>query len=68
MDGLVLTETLAYFPIAFMTLEGVLSKVDPAIEEAALNLGASKLRTFFTVTLPLATPGIASALLLVFSW
>lgn len=66
LDGLVLTETLAYFPIAFMVLEGVLSKVDPAIEEAALDLGASKLRTFFTVTLPLATPGIASALLLVF--
>lgn len=66
LPGLVLTETLAYFPIAFMTLEGVLSKIDPAVEESALNLGASKLRTFFTVTLPLATPGIASALLLTF--
>jgi len=66
LDGLVMTETLAYFPIAFMVLEGVLSKVDPAMEEAALDLGASKLRTFFTVTLPLATPGIATALLLVF--
>ncbi|UCG94197.1 MAG: iron ABC transporter permease [Candidatus Aerophobus sp.] len=66
LPGLVITETLAYFPIAFMTLEGVLQRIDPAMEEAALDLGASKLRVFFTVTLPLATPGIASALLLVF--
>jgi len=66
LPGLVLTETLAYFPIAFMILEGVLSKIDPSIEEAALDMGASKLRTFFTVTLPLAIPGIASAMLLVF--
>ena len=66
LSGLVLTETLAYFPIAFMILEGVLSKIDPSIEEAALDMGASKLRTFFTVTLPLAVPGIASAMLLVF--
>ena len=66
LSGLVLTETLAYFPIAFMILEGVLSKIDPSIEEAALDMGASKLRTFLTVTLPLAVPGIASAMLLVF--
>ncbi len=66
LPGLVLTETLAYFPIAFMILEGVLSKIDPSIEEAALDMGASKLRTFLTVTLPLSVPGIASATLLVF--
>jgi len=66
LPGLVLTETLAYFPLAFMTLEGVLSRIDPSLEEAALNLGASKLRTFLTVTLPLAVPGIATALLLTF--
>lgn len=66
LPGLVLTETLAYFPIAFMILEGVLAKIDPSIEEAALDMGASKLRTFLTVTLPLAIPGIASAGLLVF--
>ncbi len=66
LPGLVLTETMAYFPIAFMILEGVLSKIDPSIEEAALDMGASKLRTFLTVTLPLAIPGIASAMLLVF--
>lgn len=66
LPGLVLTETLAYFPLAFMTLEGVLAGIDPALEESALDLGASKLRTFFRVTLPLATPGIAASLLLLF--
>jgi iron(III) transport system permease protein len=66
LPGLVLTETLAYFPLAFMALEGVLASIDPALEESALDLGASKVRTFFRVTLPLAIPGIASALLLVF--
>ncbi len=66
LPGLVLTETLAYFPLAFMTLEGVLQGIDPALEESAMDLGASKLRTFFRVTLPLATPGLAAGFLLLF--
>ncbi len=66
LPGLVLTETLAYFPLAFMTLEGVLHSIDPALEESAMDLGASKLRTFFRVTLPLATPGLAAGFLLLF--
>ncbi|RMF84937.1 MAG: ABC transporter permease subunit, partial [Nitrospinota bacterium] len=65
-NGLVLTETLSYFPIAFVVLEGVLRGIDPALEESAFDLGASRLRVFLTVTLPLALPGLASALLLVF--
>lgn len=65
-NGLVITETLSYFPIAFIILEGVLRGIDPALEEASFNLGASRLRVFLTVTLPLAVPGLASALLLVF--
>lgn len=66
LPGLVLTETLAYFPLAFFTLEGVLASIDPAQEESAMDLGASKLRTFLHVTLPLATPGLAAAFLLLF--
>ncbi len=66
-NGLVLVETLAYFPTAFLTLFGVLQAIDPALEDAALDLGASKGKVFRTITLPLATPGIASALLLVFT-
>jgi iron(III) transport system permease protein len=62
----VLVETIAYGPIAFLVLYGVLQAIDPALEEAAMDLGASRARVFATVTLPLAIPGIASAWLLVF--
>ncbi len=66
LRGLALVETLAYFPTAYLVLSGVLHAIDPALEDAALDLGASPWRVFRTVTLPLAIPGIASALLLVF--
>lgn len=66
LGGLVLVETIAYGPIAFLVLYGVLQAIDPALEEAAMDLGASRARVFFTVTLPLSVPGIASAWLLVF--
>jgi len=66
LGGLVLVETIAYGPIAFLVLYGVLQAIDPALEEAAMDLGASRARVFTTVTLPLAIPGIASAWLLVF--
>ena len=67
LPGLILTETFAFFPLSFLIMEGVLGNIDPALEESALDLGASKLRTFLRVTLPLATPGIAGSLLLVFT-
>ncbi len=66
LGGLVLVETIAYGPIAFLVLYGVLQAIDPALEEAAMDLGASRAKVFATVTLPLAIPGIASAWLLVF--
>ena len=66
LGGLVLVETIAYGPIAFLVLYGVLQAIDPALEEAAMDLGASRARVFATVTLPLSVPGIASAWLLVF--
>jgi iron(III) transport system permease protein len=66
LGGLVLVETIAYGPVAFLVLYGVLQAIDPALEEAAMDLGASRARVFSTVTLPLAIPGIASAWLLVF--
>ncbi|MBA7565835.1 hypothetical protein ES708_07520 [subsurface metagenome] len=59
-------ETIAYSPTAFLTLFGILQAVDPALEEASMDLGASRAKVFSTVTLPLAIPGIASAWLLVF--
>ncbi len=66
LGGLVFVETVAYGPTAFLVLYGVLQAIDPALEEAAMDLGASRTRVFSTVTFPLAVPGIASAWLLVF--
>jgi len=64
--GLLFAQTLSYFPIAYLLLNGVLSSIDPSIEEAARNMGASRGKTFLHVTLPLCLPGIANAFLLVF--
>ena len=64
--GLILVETIAYAPVAFLVLFGVLQAIDPALEEAAMDLGASRAQIFTTITFPLATPGIASACLLAF--
>jgi iron(III) transport system permease protein len=63
--GLWMAQTLAFFPVAYLTIAGVLRSLDPALELAAQDLGASGFRLFRTVTLPLLTPGIASAGLLV---
>ncbi len=66
MHSLVVVQSISFFPIAYLTLTGILEKLNPAVEDAALNLGASRARIFRTVTLPLSLPGIVSALLLVF--
>lgn len=64
--GLVVTETLAYFPTAYLVLKGTLLQIHPTYEEASRSLGAPRWHTFRRVTLPLAGPGIASSFLLVF--
>jgi ABC-type spermidine/putrescine transport system permease subunit I len=51
-------------PFAIMTLIGPIQGVDPALEDASRNLGATELKTFMAVTLPLTFPGIAAAALL----
>jgi iron(III) transport system permease protein len=63
--GVWLVQTLAFFPIAYLTLAGVLRRINPTLEYAAQDLGARGFARFRTVTLPLALPGLASAALLV---
>ncbi|MBQ4490021.1 MAG: iron ABC transporter permease [Pyramidobacter sp.] len=65
--GTFLSETLTFYPVAFMTLTTILSRIDSNLEDAAYSMGASPLRVFRTVTLPLAAPGLANAFLLVFA-
>ena len=64
--GLILVQTLSFFPIAYLLLVGMLKSIDPAIEDAARDLGASRWQTFRRVTVPLVGPGIANSFLLVF--
>ena len=66
LQGLVLVMSLSFFPVAYISLSGLMRALDPALDEAATNLGASRWRTFRTVTLPLLLPGIASGFLLLF--
>jgi iron(III) transport system permease protein len=66
MPGVWLAQTLALTPVAYLVLVGVSEGVSASLEEAAQTLRASPLKTFATVTLPLMTPGIANAFLLVF--
>jgi iron(III) transport system permease protein len=66
MTGLVFVQTITYFSVVYLILRGMLERLDPALEEAAQNLGASKLHSFRTVTLPMLIPGIAGSFLLLF--
>ena len=64
--GLIIAQTLAFTPIAFLVLIGVVEGVSPSMEEAAQTLRATKWQVFRTVSLPLMRPGLANAFLLGF--
>ncbi len=66
LPGIWLAQTLAFTPITFLVLIGVVEGVSPSMEEAALTLRADRWRTFRTVSLPLMRPGLANAFLLGF--
>jgi iron(III) transport system permease protein len=65
-EGLVLVQVLAFTPIAYLVLTGVVQGVSPSMEEAAQTLRADRWRTFRTVTWPLMRPGLANAFLIGF--
>ena len=64
--GLMLTQTLSFFPIGVLMLTNLLQNIDPSVEEASQALGASQWKVFTTVTFPLMVPGIANTALLIF--
>ena len=66
MLSLIVVQTMSFFPIAYLTLSGILESIDASVEDAACNMGANRWKTFWTVTLPLSLPGIISGALLVF--
>jgi len=66
LPGVMIAQVLAYTPIAFLVLIGVVEGVSPSMEEAAQTLRASRWQVFKTVSLPLMRPGLANAFLLGF--
>ncbi|MBE2267914.1 MAG: iron ABC transporter permease [Anaerolinea sp.] len=66
LDGLTLVLSLSLFTVAYLNFKGMLEALDPALDEAATNLGASKWHIFRTVTIPMLLPGFASSFLLLF--
>ncbi|MDY0290288.1 MAG: iron ABC transporter permease [Sphaerochaeta sp.] len=64
--GLLFAQVLTFFPVAYITLRGVLESISPTLEDAAMDLGGNRFTIFRKVTLPLAIPGIASSVLVLF--
>lgn len=63
--GLLIAQTLCFFPLAYMICSQTLQNINPSLQQASKALGAGRLRTFFKVTLPLSMPGILSSLLFI---
>jgi iron(III) transport system permease protein len=66
--GVVLLEVLHLYPIMYLNLAAALANVDPTLEEAAKNMGASGFKLFRTVTFPLMLPGYFAGAIIVFIW
>ncbi len=64
--GIVIVQTLTFFPVCYMMLKGLLKNIDPSLEEAARDMGASRFKVFTSVTLPLMLPGLGNAFLVTF--
>ena len=64
--GIVIVQTLTFFPVCYMMLKGLLKNIDPSLEEAARDMGASRSKVFLTVTMPLLLPGLGNAFLVTF--
>jgi len=64
--GLMMAQVVCFFPVAFITLDGVIGTISPTLEDAAFNLGANRWQAFRKVILPMSVPGIASTMLVLF--
>ena len=64
--GIVVVQTLTFFPVCYLMLKGLLKNIDPSLEEAARDMGASRWKVFTSVTFPLLLPGLGNAFLVSF--
>jgi iron(III) transport system permease protein len=68
MTGIVLLNALHLYPILYLNISAALANIDPAMEEAAANLGCPGWKKFVRITFPLAMPGIFAGGTVVFVW
>src|SRR5690606_9653045 len=66
VSGILIVHAYTMYVYFYMMVSSTINKIDPSLQEAAANLGAGKLTVFRKVTLPLLTPAIVGASLLVF--
>jgi iron(III) transport system permease protein len=66
--GVMLIQALSLYPIIYLNATASLANLDPALNEAAENLGAGPWRRFFRITLPLVRPGLFAGATIVFIW
>lgn len=66
--GIVLIEALSLYPILYLNVSAALANLDPAMEQAAANLGAGRWTIFRKITLPLMRPGLFAGATIVLIW
>ena len=66
LHGIAIVQIVTFFPVCYMMLKGLLKNIDPSLEEASRDMGASRWKVFTTVTLPLMLPGLGNAFLVTF--
>jgi len=66
VSGLVLAHTVLAVPYVVIVMTSTLKGFDERLEQASMNLGAGRIRTFFNITLPIIRPGIFTAVLFAF--
>src|SRR4030042_343815 len=64
--GVVISQTLAFIPLAFIMIESTLMSLNPNLEESAYDMGGSEATILRTITIPLLAPGLLKAALLIF--
>ncbi len=66
--GVIILEVLHLYPIMYLNVAAAMANVDPSLEEAAENIGASGFTLFRTITFPLMLPGFFAGATIVFIW
>ncbi len=67
LNGAILASAVVAFPLVVRSIRLAIESIDMRLEQAALTLGSSPWRTFYTITLPLAFPGILAGMILGFA-